>query len=140
MTTTMGKNQRKYPRFETNLPVRFNLNPDYHYVPRIKKLGVGGTIRDISWEGIRIDSQMDLLDVCQIFFEELDDDSAFRLEVLVTDRRKKTHYIKGEVRWYRVSEPERNIRHFQAGLYLKDAESQSVTKSVVRSMNSRVIN
>jgi len=33
MTTTMRKEQRKHPRFETNLPARFNLNPDYHYVP-----------------------------------------------------------------------------------------------------------
>ena len=136
----MKQDNRKHPRNATAFPIRFNLNPDYHYVPTIKKLGVGGTIHNISWEGIRIDSQMDLLDVCQIFSEELDDDSAFRLEVLVTDHRKRTQYIKGEVRWYRVSEPERNIRHFQAGLYLKDVESQSVTKSMVRSMNSRAMN
>ena len=137
MNLPEGDDRRKHSRFETVLPIRFNLNPDYHHVPAIRKLGVAGTIRNISWEGIAIHSRMDLLDVCQIFSEEMEGDAVFQLEVLFTDPRKMTHWIKGEVRWYRLSEPDGSIRHFQAGLYLKDAESRAATRSIIESIGAK---
>lgn len=139
MNLPTGDDRRKHSRFETALPIRFNLNPDYHYVPAIRKLGVGGTIRNISWEGIAIHSRMDLLDVCQIFCEEMEGNAGFQLEVSFTDPRKMTHWIKGEVRWYRLSEPDGSIRHFQAGLYLKDAESRAVARSVIESISAKAM-
>jgi len=130
----MGVENRKHPRFETTLSIRFNLNPDHHFVPGIRKMGVGGTVRNVSPEGLSIDSRLDLLDVCQIFPEAIEDDSVFELEVEVTDFRKRKARIRGTVRWYRLSEPENNIRHFQAGLYLKDAESRAIARSIVESI------
>ncbi len=77
---------------------------------------------------------MDLLDVCQIFSEEMDGDSAFHLEVVFTDHRDRRHLMRGAVRWYRLSESERDIQQFQGGLYLKDAESRTIAKSIVESI------
>jgi len=135
----MGVDHRKYPRLDTALSIRFNLNPDHHFVPRIRKMGVGGTVHNISSEGLLIDSQLDLLDVCQIFPEAMDDDSAFELELQLTDSRERRVLIRGAVRWYRLSEPERKIRHFQAGLYLKDAESRAIVRSFVESVVAPVM-
>jgi len=132
----MGPEQRKNPRFDMSLAMRFNLNPDHHFVPEIRKMGVGGTIRNISCEGIRIDSDLDLLDVCQIFPEAIDDGSTFELEIQLTDHRERRLLLRGEVKWYRVTEPERNIRHFQAGLCLRDAESRTIASDIVESIAS----
>lgn len=134
MNASMGVENRKYPRIETALSIRFNLNPDHHFVPGIRKMGVGGTVRNISFEGLLIDSRLDLLDVCQIFPEAMEDDSAFELEVVLTDSRERRVLVKGAVRWYRVGGPEKKIRQFQAGLYLKDAESRAVARSIVESI------
>ncbi len=125
------KDQRRHPRFNTKIPIRFNLNPDYHVVPAIRTIGVGGTARNISFEGILIYSRMDLLDLCQIFYEDTEDDSPLELEVFLTDPKDRMELIRGEVRWYRLSEPERDIRHFEAGIYLKDTDSKAVAKGVV---------
>jgi hypothetical protein len=126
--------RRKYHRFETTIPIRFNLNPDFHFVPGIRKLGVGGKANNISIEGLLIDSRMDLLDVCQIFPEAMEDHSAFELEVALTDLRGRRELIRGAVRWYRLSKPKNDVRHFQAGLYLKDTESRAVAKGMVQSI------
>jgi hypothetical protein len=125
---------RKHHRFEATIPIRFNLNPDYHFVPGIRRLGVGGTIRNISLQGVGIDSWMDLLDVCQVFPEELEDDSPFELEVVLSDSRGTRLLIKGAVSWHRLSEPESDIRHFQAGLHLRDDESCATARSLVESI------
>ena len=130
----MEADKRKHPRFETTLPIRFNLNPNYHFVPGIRKTGVGGTIRNISSEGLLIDSRLDLLDVCQIFPEAIEDDSAFELEVMFTDSKDRRLLFRGAVRWYCLSEPERNIRHFRAGLYLKDPESRAIARNIIESI------
>ena len=127
---------RKDPRFETAIPIRFNLNPDHHFVPIIRKLGVGATIRNISLRGLGIDSRMDLLDVCQVFYEEMEEDSPFELEVLFWTSRGARLLIKGSVRWYRLSEPDGDIRHFQAGLHLKDGESIDATRSMIESASN----
>ena len=137
MSRAKGEENRKYPRIETALPIHFNLNPDYHYVPSIRKLGVAGTVRNISFEGLGIDSRMDLLDVCQIFSEEMEDDSTFQLEVFRTDPMKGTRLMRGAVRWYRVSEPDRDIRRLEAGLHLKDAESRALAKELVESARAK---
>jgi hypothetical protein len=134
MVASMGVEKRKHPRVETVYPIRFNLNPDYHFVFELRKIGVGGTIRNISSAGLMIDSRLDLLDVCQIFSEAMEEDSPFELEVTLTDSRERKVLIRGAVKWYRLSEPDRGIRHFQAGLYLKDDESIDVTKGVVESV------
>ncbi len=136
----MEVEKRKHPRFEAVWPIRFNLNPDYHYVPAIRKMGVGGTIRNISLEGLLIDARMDLLDVCQIFSEEKEGDSAFQLEVVLTDSREMRRFLRGVVRWYRVGEPERNIRHFQAGLFLMDPESRAIARNIVESITPTTLN
>jgi len=133
MRRTKGEENRKYPRIETALPIHFNLNPDHHYVPNLKKLGVAGTVRNISFEGLGIDSRMDLLDVCQIFPEEVERGSTFQLEVSITNPMKGTRWMRGAVRWYRVSEPDRDIREFRAGLHLKDSESRAVANGLVES-------
>lgn len=130
----MEVENRKYPRFEAALPVQFNLSPDYHFVFGIRKIGVGGTIRNISHEGLLIDARMDLLDVCQIFSEEMEGDSTFQMELVFTDSRGKRHLIRGAVRWYRLSESESDIRHFQAGLFLMDAESRVIARNIVQSI------
>lgn len=131
----MDGEKRKHPRFGTTFPIRFNLNPDHHVVPGIRKMGVGGTVRNVSCEGLLINSRLDLLDVCQIFPEAMEDGAAFELEVVFTDPKEKRRVlIRGGVRWYHLSEPEGNIRQFQAGLYLRDLESQAIAKSIVESM------
>jgi len=126
---------RKYTRFETTIPIRFNLNPDYHHVPRIRKLGVGGTVRNVSLQGLGIDSRMDLLDLCQIFSEAMEEDSPFELELFLSDPKKGRELIKGAVRWHRLSESERDIWHFQAGLYLKDAADQVTARGIIGSLS-----
>ena len=95
----MEPDKRKHPRSQADIVVRFNLNPDYHYVPAIRKLGVGATVRDISVQGLRIDSQIDLLDVCQIFSEAIEDNSVFALEVFFVNSEGTKTLIRGEVRW-----------------------------------------
>ena len=123
-----------------SLAMRFNLNPDHHFVPEIRRMGVGGTIRNISCEGIRIDSELDLLDVCQIFPEAIEDGATFQLEVQLTDYRERRLLIRGAVKWYQIGEPERNIRHFRAGLCLRDAQSQAIASDIVESIASAVRN
>lgn len=125
--------RRRYPRVQKIIPVRFNLNPDHHFVPGIRKMGVGGTVRNISFEGLLIDSRLDLLDVCQIFPEAMEDDSDFELEIMLTDSRERRLLIRGMVRWYQLSDPEESVRHFRAGLHLKDAESQAFARTIVES-------
>jgi len=132
----MEVDNRKHPRFQTTLPTRFNLNPDHHFVPEIRKWGVKGAVSNISHEGLLIVSHMDLLDVCQIFSEAMDDDSAFELEVELTDSKERSVRVKGEVRWYRMSEPDMANRHFRAGLHLKDRESRAVARSIVESITA----
>lgn len=131
MTSTEKRERRKHPRVKTVIPVRFNLNPDYHFVPAIRKLGVGGKARNISSEGLQIDSQMDLLDLCQIFSEAMEDHAPFELEVFLVDPRERRTLIKGAVMWYRLDELKGDIRHFQAGLYLRDAESRAIAKNII---------
>ena len=130
MSRAAGKENRKYPRFETASTIHFNLNPDYHYVPQIRKLGVGGYLRNVSLEGIEIDTQMDLQDLCQIFAEAIEEGSPFELEVVFRDSRGRRLLIRGSVKWYQVSEAENDIRDFKAGLYLKDTESRALLKKV----------
>ncbi len=97
-------------------------------------MGVGGTLRNVSYEGALIDSRLDLIDVCQIFPEDIEDDSPFELELTLTDSREKTWLIRGSVRWYRVSELARNTSHFQAGLLLKDRQSRAIAKGIIKSV------
>jgi hypothetical protein len=133
----MEGERRAYSRFETSIPIHFNLNPDYHYVPTVRKLGVGGTARDISPEGLRVGVRMDQLDLFQIFPEEMEDDSPFELEVFLLDLKERRELIKGAVRWYRLSEPENDIWHFEAGLYLKDDASRALARGIIASMDDR---
>jgi len=133
MNKTTGEDKRKHPRFEAALPVHFNLDPNYHYVPSIKRFGVGGRLRNVSREGIRIDSQMDLQDVCQIFSEAIEEDSPFELEVFFWDSWGRSALVRGSVRWYEITEPENDTREFKAGLYLKDDESRTATQRIVHS-------
>ncbi len=128
---------RKHPRFKTRIPIRFNLNPDYHLVPEIKKIGVGGIAGNISREAVMIDSRMDLLDVCQIFHEAIEDDSALEIEVFITEPSGRMEVMRGSMRWCELSNPESNIRHFQAGLHLNEAESRAVATLIVESLPSR---
>jgi hypothetical protein len=139
MSRAVGEENRKYPRFEIALPIHFNLNPDYHYVSQIKKLGVAGHLRDVSLEGIGIDSQMDLQDVCQIFSEAIEEDSPFELEVILWDSRGRRVLLRGSVRWYQVDEPENDTHEFKAGLYLRDYESRSATRSIIGSITGLTI-
>jgi hypothetical protein len=132
----MLEENRKHPRFETSIPIRFNLNPDYHHVPRIRKLGVGGSVRNISLQGLGIIARMDLLDLCQIFSEAMEEDSPFELELFLSDPKRGRELIKGAVRWHRLSESEGNTWQFQAGLYLKDAEGQATARGIIRSLPS----
>jgi len=133
----MKKDRRRHPRFKTAIPVHFNLNPDQSDAPAIKKLGLAGTMRDVSAEGLRIDSRMALLDMFQIFQEAMKEDSPFELEVFLVDSVERKYPIKGEVRWHRLSEPEKDLLgwRFQAGLYLKDRASRSVVKNIIVSMH-----
>ncbi|NIQ37873.1 MAG: hypothetical protein GTN81_04695 [Proteobacteria bacterium] len=132
----MGLDNRRYPRFITAFPTRFNLSPDRHYVPQIRKWGVKGAVNNISIEGLLIDSHLDLLDICQIF-SEATDDSTFELEVQLTDARKRSVRLKGEVRWYRIGGPDAEDRHFQAGLYLREPDSKSVARKIVQAIMVR---
>jgi len=136
MEEAMEKEQRKNVRLETSLAMRFNLNPDHHFVPGIRKMGVGGAIRNICCEGICIVSELDLLDVCQIFPEAIEDGATFELEVQLTDDRERRLLIRGGVKWYRVGEPEKNVRHFQAGLYLRDGESRAIANTILDALAS----
>ncbi len=95
-------------------------------------MGVGGTLRNVSYEGLRIDSRLDLVDVCQIFPEALEDDSPFELEVVLTDARERRWLIRGSVIWYLVTQLEENVRLFRAGLSLKDAESRAIARSITK--------
>jgi hypothetical protein len=130
----MEEENREYYRYETSFPIHFNLNPDHHYVPAIRKMGVAGTIRNISLQGLGIDSQMDLLDLCQIFSEAIEDGSPFELEIQFWDSSGRRVLLKGSVRWHQVSEPKNDIRHFKAGLLLKDAETLTAARGLVESI------
>ena len=136
----MGVEKRKHPRFQTALPIRFNLNPDHHVVPAIRKMGIGGTVRNISPEGLLIDSRLDLLDLCQIFPEALDDGSPFELELQLIDRKERRVLIPGTVRWYRLGEPERKTRQFQAGLCLIDPDSRGIAGSLIEFVGNEQMN
>jgi hypothetical protein len=81
----MGVENRKHNRVETAIPVRFHLDPRHHVFPEIRKMDVGGTVRNISPEGLGIDAEMNLLDLCQIFPEAIDEGSPFALELLMTE-------------------------------------------------------
>ena len=130
----MEEENREYYRYETSFPIHFNLNPDHHYVSAIRKMGVAGTIRNISLQGLGIDSQMDLLDLCQIFSEAIEDGSPFELEIQFWDSSGRRVLLKGSVRWHQVSEPKNDIRHFKAGLLLKDAETLTAARGLVESI------
>ena len=134
MRPPMTDKNRKHPRFGISLPIRFNLNPDYHHVPSIRKMGVGGTVRSISVDGLMIDSKLDLLDVCQIFSEATEDQSVFEFEMEVVDTKRRPVRLKGRVRWYKLSEGDGKIRHFRAGIHIRDAESRAVTRGIVKAI------
>jgi hypothetical protein len=131
----MGHEKRRHSRFKVAIPVRFNLDPKHHLVPRIRKTGVRGTLRDLSPEGFRIESGMDLLDVCQIFPEAIGDDSVFGLELEFSDSQYGRIPTRGEVRWYRVGELRGNLRDFQAGLRLMDIDSRLVARRMVETIS-----
>jgi hypothetical protein len=135
MSKPTGGENRKHPRFEAVIPIRFNLNPDHHYVPRIRNHGIAGALQNISHQGIMIDSRMDLLDLFQIFHEEMEGNSCFELEVVVPDFAGKRLLVRGATRWYRLGEPKGEIRQFQAGLYLKDTESQVIARGILESLS-----
>ena len=97
-------------------------------------MGIGGTVRNVSDEGLLIVSRLDVLDVCQIFPEAIEEGSSFELEVTLTDKKDRRQLMRGAVRWYRLSEPEAELRHFQAGLYLWDTESRTVARGIVASI------
>ena len=97
-------------------------------------MGVGGTVRNLSHEGLLIDSRLDLLDVCQIFPEAMEDGSAFELEVVLMDSREKRLLIKGAVIWYRLGDPEGSSRHFWAGLHLTNSESLTIARNLFESV------
>jgi hypothetical protein len=120
----MGHDKRRHSRFKVAIPVRFNLDPKHHLVPRIRKTGVRGILRDLSPEGFRIESGMDLLDVCHIFPEAIGDDSVFGLEVEFSDSQYGRIPTRGEVRWYRVGKLRGNLRDFQASVRPKDIDSR----------------
>ena len=124
----MERERRKHPRLEIDILIHFNLDPDHHYVPGIRKKGIAGRVRNISPEGLRIDAQMDLLDVCQIFPEDTEEGAAFVIDVFFVDSRGKESVIKGEIKWYELGEPEDQIWQFRAGLYLIDADSRTTVK------------
>lgn len=95
---------------------------------------MGGTIRKISLEDLVIESSLDLRDVCQIFSEEVEDDCHFELELILTNFKGKRLLIRGSVDWYQLSEPDRGIRHFEAGLYLNDEESRTAARAILESI------
>jgi hypothetical protein len=132
----MNKENRKHRRIETGLSMRFNLNPDYHYVPAIRKLGVAGTVRNVSIEGFKIDARMDTLDTCQIFPEAMEEDSPFELEVVLSGFREEKMLVRGSVKWYSLSEPEAGLRQFEAGLHLKDPGSRAIARGIIVSSHS----
>jgi hypothetical protein len=126
----MEQERRKHPRLEISIPISFNLDPDYHYVPALRKRGVVGRARNISPEGLGIDARMDLLDLFQIFPEDTGERAAFLLDVFFPDTKGSESMIKAEVKWYQLSDPEDQVWQFRAGLYLSDAESRAVVKNV----------
>jgi hypothetical protein len=126
----MEEEKRKFPRIDVAVPIRFNLDPDYHYVPTIRKSGVTGRVQNISPEGFKIDARMDLLDICQIFPEDPEEGAAFVLDVFFVDFKGNESVIKAEVRWYELGEPEDQIRQFRAGLYLRDPESRGAVRNM----------
>jgi hypothetical protein len=132
----MTRDRRKHHRFEVAIPTRFNLNPDHHFVPGIRKMGVGGTVHNVSPEGLRIDSRLDLLDLIQIFPEARDDDATFELEATLPTAKEERTLIRGTVIWYRLSEPEKKVRQFRMGLYLKDADSRALIGSILESIRA----
>ncbi len=131
----MEVENRKHPRLRAAIPIRFNLDPDYHFVPRIKKAGVVGFVRNISPEGLGIDSEMDLLDVCQIFHESIEDDSVFGVELVFTDPEGTEIRIRGQVSWYQMSETGNDLQQLRAGLHLEDTESRTLAMRIVKSIS-----
>jgi hypothetical protein len=134
MNTHTKEDSRRDVRFNLDLPVRFNLNPDYHYVQSIRKMGVVGRTRNISRSGLSIDSQLDLGDVFQIFPEAIEKESPFEMELEIMGSTKKNTRIKGAVRWYRLEERSGHLFYFEAGIYLTDSDSQKIAQNIVRSL------
>jgi hypothetical protein len=136
----MSIERRKQARYETAYTTQFNLNPDYHFIQTIRRMGVAGTIRNVSSGGIMIDSRLDVLDVCHIFAEELEEDSPFELELSLSDSRGRRTLLRGTVKWYQVSEPDsQGLRLFRAGLHLRAENISSVTETVLGSASQRAV-
>lgn len=125
---------RTYAQFEPRVPVQFNLNPTYHSVPAIRRMGVGGTIRKISPEDLVIESSLDLRDVCQIFSEEVEDDCHFELELILTNFKGGTIAYQGVGGLVSIERTTRGIRHFQAGFRLKDDENRTAARPILESI------
>jgi hypothetical protein len=135
MGLPMGVENRKRPRLKTAIQVRFNLDSNYHFVPKIREKGIGGTVRNISSEGLGIESELDMLDMCQIFPESIEDGSVFGLELVFIDSERRKTLIKGEVSWHRMSQPQNDLWHFQAGLQPKDTKSRAVARRMFESIS-----
>ncbi len=131
MDASMRNDKRKHSRFETVVPIRFNLNPDHHFVPNIKSTWVGGTVKNISSEGLLIYARMDLFDVSQIFSESFEDRASVELGVFLTAPCGRPELVRGSVRWYRVSHLEGDVRKLQAGLYLRDVQSRAIANRII---------
>jgi hypothetical protein len=132
MNPVGGAEQRRSPRYPVSLPTRFNLNPDFHYLQSIRKMGVGGKVENISGEGLMLDSQLDVGDVCQIFPEAMEEGSTFEIELEIMDSRNRKTLLKGSVRWYQLEERPGNLLHLKAGVHLRDKESQAVAQDIVK--------
>lgn len=129
----MGED-RRHARFETSIPIRFNLNPTYHLVPGIRMMGVGGTIRKISIQDVIIESRLNLLNVCQIFPEQMEDDCPFELEVVLTNFKGGMIAYQGVGGLVSIEPTTRGIRHFQAGFRLKDDENRTAARPTLESI------
>jgi hypothetical protein len=136
----MDTERRRHPRRKAAYPVRFNLNPDHHFMQGLRTMGVGGKIRNVSQGGMMIDSRLDVLDLCQIFPEELEEDSPFELELSLSDSRGRRTLFRGTVKWYRLDEPDgQGLRHFQAGLRLRGENAYAVAETVLGSVSQQAV-
>jgi len=133
MNIQVPEDRREYCRFETTIPVHHRIDSQYRHTPETEKLTMAGILRNVSLEGLRIDFQMEVLDVCDVL-SEIGKGSLFEMEVPAGFIEGGAP-LRGVVKWFRVDEPDDGyMQHFRAGLFLNDPESCAVVNGILESM------
>jgi hypothetical protein len=138
MNIQVPEDRREYCRFETTIPVHHRIDSQDRHTAETEKLAMAGILRNVSLKGLRIDFQMEVLDVCDVL-SEMGKGSLFEMEVPAGFIEGGAP-LRGVVKWFRVDEPDDGyMQHFRAGLFLDDPESCAVVNGILESMTGSAL-